>query len=115
MRHSHNGMKSQPIALPTTADGHRLIVLVYQGGIANVFQVESFNLSDYGRDARRLYQGTFNAAESICYGLGLGGAIVKTACCNRAGDIQAATWSEDLDAAPFSEKFHPQFWNTRPL
>lgn len=87
------------------------LVLVYQAGIANVFEVESFNLADFGREARRIYQGDFRTAESICYGAGLAGAIVRTAACNQAGDIATAHWSEDLDEQPFSDKFHPQLWN----
>ena len=60
--------------------------LVYQGDIANVFEVKAFNLQDYGRNARRIYQGDFRTAECICYGLGLAGCIVRSAACNMAGD-----------------------------
>jgi hypothetical protein len=35
------------------------------------------------------------------------GATVKTAICNRAGDIVDAHWSDDIDSAPFSESFRP--------
>ena len=80
-------------------------VLVYQAGIANVFQVASFNLSDYGRDAKRLYQGDFNSATMFAKGLAASGMQVKTAACNQAGDIQGATWSEDLEEQPFSDSF----------
>jgi hypothetical protein len=93
--------------LPTT----KRAMLVYQAGIANVFDVKSFNRGTYGRDARRIYQGDFRTAESIAYGLGLAGAKVRTAACNEAGDIVDRTWSGDLDAQPFSDKFHPQAWN----
>jgi hypothetical protein len=86
-------------------------VLVYQAGIANVFHVTSFNLSDFGRDGRRIYQGDFRTAESICYGLGLAGAVVRSAGCNMAGDIASQTWTEDLDSLPFSDNFRPQTWN----
>lgn len=82
-------------------------VLVYQGGIANVFAVEAFNMSDYGRDARRLLQHAFGPCEWFACGLAAAGVKVATAHCNQAGDIIHATWSEDLDAAPFSEQFHP--------
>ena len=83
------------------------VMLVYQAGIANLFKVDSFNLSDYGRNAERLYQGDFRTAENIAYGMGLMGATVHTAHCNQAGDISGARWSENLDAAPFSDKFRP--------
>lgn len=83
-------------------------VLVYQAGIANVFQVTAFNLSDYGRDAKRLYQGDFRTAESIARGLELAGVVVKVAACNEAGDIVRRTWTDDLEAQPFSDKFGRQ-------
>lgn len=84
-------------------------VLVYQAGIANVFAVESFNQSDYGRDARRLLQGDFRACENFARGLSAAGVAVTTMHCNQAGDITNAHWSTDLDAAPFSESFHKVF------
>lgn len=81
--------------------------LVYQAGIANVFQVKAFNLADYGRDAKRVYQGDFRTAEAIARGLAIAGATVRTAASNRAGDIAHETWTEDLDSQPFSEQFRP--------
>jgi len=83
------------------------VVLVYQAGIANVFAVESFNLSDYGRDARRLIQADFYGCEQFARGLGAAGVKVRTAACNQEGDVIGATWSEDLDEQPFSHKFAP--------
>ena len=65
----------------------RRAFLVYQSGIANVFRVTALNLADYGRDAVRLYQGDFNSAEKIAFGLGLNGTIIRTCACNQAGDI----------------------------
>jgi hypothetical protein len=82
-------------------------VLVYQAGLANVFRVTSFNLSDYGRDAERLLQSDFRTAEAFARGLAAGGGIVKSAACNRAGDIIREKWTDDLDSQPFSDKFHP--------
>lgn len=82
-------------------------VLVYQAGLANVFRVASFNLSDYGRDAERLMQADFRSCEAFARGLAEAGGIVKTAACNRAGDIIRETWTDDLDSQPFSEKFRP--------
>lgn len=95
----------QKIAL--VPHGRKLrLVLVYQGGLANVFQVEyktPFN--------QRIYQGDFRTAENICYGAGLAGAVVRTSACNMAGDIAGQCWTTDLDSQPFSDKFHPQNWN----
>jgi hypothetical protein len=82
-------------------------MLVYQAGIANVFTVQAFNLAPDGREARRVYQGDFRGAEQLARGMGIAGAIVRTAACNQAGDIVNATWSDDLDAQPFSDKFSP--------
>ena len=76
--------------------------LVYQAGIANVFDVQCLNLSSYGRDARRLYQGDFSGALAFVRGAAAAGAVVRTAACNEAGDIADRTWTEDLDAQPFS-------------
>lgn len=82
-------------------------VLVYQAGLANVFEVACFNLSSYGRNAQRVYQGDFRGAENVAHGMGYAGAIVRTAACNQAGDIREAVWTDDLEAQPFSTQFHP--------
>ena len=84
-------------------------MLVYQGGLANVFEVESFNLADYGREAKRLCQGSFGTCISFAQGLSYGGYIIRSAVCNKAGDIANALWSEDFDSAPFSD----QLWDMR--
>ena len=82
-------------------------MLVYQAGIANVFAVDAFNLAPHGRNARRLYQGDFRGAEQLAQGLGLAGAVVRSAAANRAGDIANATWTDDLESQPFSDKHRP--------
>jgi hypothetical protein len=82
-------------------------VLVYQAGIANVFAVECFNMSEYGRDARRLIQSDFHTCEAFARGLAVAGVKVVSMQCNQAGDVVNAHWSDDLDNAPFSDKFHP--------
>ena len=82
-------------------------MLVYQAGIANVFAVTAFNLADFGRNARRLLQSDFRTCESFARGLAAAGTLVSSAHCNQAGDIAGSVWSEDLDGAPFSGKFHP--------
>lgn len=80
-------------------------MLVYQEGIANVFEVDCFNLSDFGRNAKRLMQGDFKQCENFAKGLAYGGNRVHVAHCNQAGDIANSTWSADLDNAPFCDKF----------
>ena len=85
-------------------------VLVYQAGLANVFAVDCFNMAHYGRDAKRLVQGTFGQCEQFARGLAAAGCKVASAHCNQAGDISASTWSINLDDAPFREAMHP-VWN----
>ena len=82
-------------------------MLVYQAGIANVFSVSSFNVADYGRDARRLLQSDFRTCENFARGLAAAGVIVRTAACNRAGDIADEKWSLNLEEQPFSDQFQP--------
>lgn len=84
-------------------------VLVYQAGIANVFQVDNFCWSAIGRSERRLFQHCFRSCEDFARGLGAAGVIVSTMACNKAGDIARQDWSTNLDEQPFSEQFHPVF------
>lgn len=88
-------------------------VLVYQAGIANVFDVISFNMADYGREAKRLIQSDFRTCEAFAQGLAAAGVKVASAQCNMAGDVIRQKWSEDLDAAPWSNKFRPVFAGVR--
>jgi len=82
----------------------RRAMLVYQGGLANVFNVDSFNLSPYGRNARRIYQGAFGQAIMLVKGMALGGYLIRTAGGNYAGDITNQTWTDDLESLPFSDQ-----------
>lgn len=82
-------------------------MLVYQAGIANVFQVERLIPTPKGRNAKRLIQSDFRTCESFARGLAVAGVYVDTMACNRASDIVDAEWSQDLDEQPFSDKFHP--------
>ena len=89
----------------------RKAMLVYQAGIANVFMVACFNLAPFGREACRVYQGDYHTAAAIAFGLGLAGVVVRTAACNRAGNIVNETWSDNLEEQPFSDKFELAFYN----
>jgi hypothetical protein len=80
------------------------VFLVYQAGIANVFRVSSFNLADFGRDAERLMQGDFYGCVQFARGMGAMGAIVRTAACNKSGDILWECWNEDFEDMPFADK-----------
>jgi hypothetical protein len=92
----------------------RRIVLVYQCGIANVFEVTSFNMSDYGRDARRLVQSDFRTCEAYAAGMAAAGCLVASAGCNMAGDIVNQKWTDDLDSLPFCDKFAPVWSGVHP-
>jgi hypothetical protein len=85
----------------------RKYMLVYQAGLANVFRVSAYNLADYGRDALRVMQADFRSCETFARGLVEAGAGVKSAACNRAGDIIKETWTTDLKSQPFSDKCRP--------
>lgn len=79
------------------------VYLVYQAGIANVFEVD-----DEG-NRRRLLQHAFSPCEYFALGMANAGKIVRTMACNRAGDITDVEWSSDLENQPFSDKFRPVF------
>lgn len=83
--------------------------LVYQAGIANVFDLNGMTLDPATRGARRIKLGDFRSCEMFAQGLKAAGVVVTTAACNRAGDIADAEWSVNLDEQPFSDKFRPVF------
>ena len=109
-------IESMPMS-PEHELGYRVFALVYQAGIANVFEVRCANYGTFGRDAERMYQGDFRSAETFAHGLLAGDpkALMFTGQCNMAGDIAHQPWSEDLNAAPFSEKFRPVFKGYKPI
>jgi hypothetical protein len=82
-------------------------VLVYQAGIANVFEVDCFNMASFGRNAKRICQGSFSQCENFAWGLAHAGWKIASAYCNNAGDIVNQEWKENLNDAPFCDKFHP--------
>lgn len=82
--------------------------LVYQAGIANVYELSAMNINPSAR-VRRLIQSDFGDCEAYARGLATAGVIVTTWACNQAGDISAREWSANLDEQPFSDKFKPVF------
>lgn len=83
-------------------------MLVYQAGIANVFEVSAFNLEGYGgygRNARRLLQSDFRTCEAFARGLAAAGVIVRSCGCNRPGDVANLAWDDDF--GPFREAARP--------
>lgn len=103
-------LKLQPLPIENGEVVRPRFMLVYQAGIANLFKVDCFNLSDFGRNAQRIFQGDFRTAQYMAHGAGLAGAVVMTAACNMAGDIAKAQWTDDLESQPFSKEFHPVFY-----
>ena len=89
--------------------------LVYQAGIANVFAVDSFNLSPFDRNARRLIQYDFRTCENFAQGMAAMGCLVASAYCNEAGDISGRKWSENMDEMPFSESARPVWHKVHPM
>lgn len=87
--------------------------LVYQGGIANVFDLRSPRddtpelapfTGDPARERRLLYQGAFETAVAYARGLKAAGVEVLTFGCNRAGDVTGADWTADLSDLPFADR-----------
>lgn len=77
--------------MPTTIETPKF-VLVYQRGIANVFRVDSLNLTPYGRQAIRAFQGSYERAEAVALGLKIAGCTVGTCHCDLPGDVVDAKW-----------------------
>lgn len=75
------------------------LVLVYQAGIANVFQIQSDG------KFKRVLQASFIECEWFMRGAQHAGADVDVAGCNRAGDIIDAAWTRNLESLPFHDKF----------
>lgn len=95
----------------TNADGdRRSYAIVYQGGIANLFDIQCANSNPFGRDAKRIFQGDFRTAETMATGIGIAGGIVFSFACNKPGDIKNEIWTDDLESQPFSDKFNAVFF-----
>jgi hypothetical protein len=55
----------------------------------------------------RIAQGTFDACRRIAWALGVGGHTVRTAWCNKAGDIANEAWTDDRFSQPFADDTLP--------
>ena len=93
--------------MKTDEKQEKRIMLVYQSGIANVFEVRCFNLANFGRDAKRLLQADFRTCESFARGMAAAGCIVRTVACKQGGDIINEKWNDHLGSQPFSDQFRP--------
>ena len=78
--------------------------LVYQAGIANVFQTDC---DTHPLFRKRLFQSDFRRCEAFARGLEAAGVKLVSLYCNQASDIANADWYSELDNAPFSDKFQP--------
>lgn len=92
--------------------------LVYQGGIANVFEemtiTDTRNEDSSGLNKSvqrvRVMQGSFSDCETFCRGLRRAHKIVRVAWCNEAGDITNSFWKFNrFDYAPFNLSFAKDF------
>lgn len=82
-------------------DSSRRITLVYQAGIANVFDTT-------GETPKRLLQSDFCSCEMFARGMAAAGCSVKTAWANVAGDVALSPWEyANLHDAPFFESIRP--------
>ena len=88
-----------------TRDMGNKIALVYQAGIANVFEVSAFLTHPIGRETKRIHQASFGDCGTFVKGLLYAGYAVRTYACNQAGDITDSIWSTNLDEQPFSDQF----------
>ena len=82
-------------------------ILVYQGGIANVFEIR--DTPEHVANAtyrKRLLQSDFRTCESFARGLACAGVEVSSMACNQAGDIAGAQWGL-LGDGPFRDKMNP--------
>ena len=80
--------------------------IVYQGGIANVFEMDRTGLPMI-RPIRRLEQGAFVTCENVTRGLMLAGVSVRIYSCNMAGDVTDQDWTQGLSDCPFREDANP--------
>lgn len=82
----------------------RKIMLVYQSGIANVFEVDAMrlNASNRGRTVR-LLQGSFRDCAMFARGMAAAGCYVLTASCNVAGDASLVDWQPGTEGTPFRD------------
>jgi cytosine/uracil/thiamine/allantoin permease len=76
---------------------HHYAVLLYRDAIAEVYAVKCLNMCDFGRNAKRLFQGSLGEAEAFAQGMGTCGVVVRTAYCLGKGDAIHARWT---DGAP---------------
>jgi hypothetical protein len=76
----------------------KLYCLVYQGAIANVFEVVQVILGEVGSECgvlqqrKRILQSTFSVCEAFCAGIRHLEQPVSAAWCDEAGDIACSRW-----------------------
>lgn len=82
--------------------------LVYQAGIANVFERVTWTNGEAATS--RVLQSNFRTCEVFCRGIRFMGGHVIPAWCNKVGDIIDQPWQYDeFFNAPFNDNFAPDF------
>ncbi len=81
--------------------------IVYQAGIANVFELDRTVAVQGYRPVKRLAQGDFRTCEAIAQGLMLAGVDVAVYSCNVAGDVSIHDWTRGLGDCPFRDEARP--------
>lgn len=82
--------------------GRKLFALVYQTGIANVFERNE-------NDDKRVFQGDYRGAEMVCQEILLSGGSLEIYHCDETGDVNcAARWEPGIGELWAEHKNPPQ-------
>jgi hypothetical protein len=82
--------------------------LVYQGGLANICQVEKESIYPAERGkTRRILQTDIRQCMIFCMGLAEAGVTIRTAWCKGGGDACDMVWDMKHEASPFHKEQHP--------
>ena len=95
-------------AFPYRKNPKLKVALVYQGSMANVFEVDEFFLGNIKkRNTQRVMYDDFHTCECYCRGVIAAGGQVLVASCNEEGEIRERPWSNCMDDAPSADKAIP--------
>lgn len=97
-----------------TAGKTKRAVLVYQGAVANVFDVWTFSPWWSTSDRRtKVMQGTFPECEAFAHKLARTGYKVASMFCDELGDVTRSYWNPNLADAPLFAQMKPVFHYVR--
>lgn len=83
----------------------RVMFVLQPNEQATLFAVDSFNLSDCGRNTIKLFDGESRDGKWFAIGLGTMGAMVRTAYCPHSGDVSKLQWNEDFESDKYNKWF----------